>query len=73
MPKKVDPRSILEAIACDESAAPTARVAACKALLALAVGEPVPEPEVRRARRQRRSSAVTADALRLLRGGQDDR
>jgi hypothetical protein len=39
-PIPVDPRAILEAIAADPRAAPTARVQACKALLALdAVGD----------------------------------
>ena len=55
---KIDPRAILERIAADTSAPATARVAACKALLA----QPEQDPEAGR-------DPVTDLALKLLKRG----
>jgi hypothetical protein len=56
----VNPKAILQEIASDPEAAPTARVQACKALLALDAAESFPEDDG--------IDALTARALQMARG-----
>lgn len=63
--KKIDPIAILRAIAADSKAGSTARVQACRALIAYERDNADPE----KAKDGAPTDQITQRALRLLRGG----